>query len=448
MKKYYFSETKEKSRFDKWRPAPPGVAIGNYRTAPLWGTFGCVVVKNSKKMILSNNHVLAATNTGKKGDDIFQPRKGENIAKLHSFVPIIQSPEGKNKVDCALAEPNEEGDITPGIIIGKTYEPYFIPQGVMDASPNQKVKKCGAMSGYTTGTVSTTDTSLSCWYGDKEYLFEDLIVASKMCSSGDSGSLLMDEGTNKAVGLILGGSSTSCIACKIQTVLSELNCEIYTEEGGVIQPPFVPSGMIIDQSQDQWNGGCGPVLGWVVAQTFTAGMNGALGAISLHGPDCPPGVSCGGAGGGGLELQITKVVEGGVVVKGEPFDTPLLDQVLAEASISSLNGSWNTFYLSKPVPCHSGDKFAMVIDGVEPYPTDCPVGTLPCYNLMFSGKSSYPGGDLMFKKKTKTKWLPDPDGLHKEDLAFITWVIPPKEVTINSYPPADKIYIDEKEITP
>ncbi len=435
---YYFFETKEKNRTDKWRPAPPGVAIGNYRIAPHWGTFGCVVLKNGKKMILSNNHVLAAMNRGKKGDDIFQPVKGENIATLDSFVPVEKPPK-ENKVDCALAKPNKEEDITAGIIIERTYEPYFIPKGVMDAFPDQKVKQSGARSGYTTGTVISASSSLNIWHGNTEYLFEDCIVLSKMCSGGDSGALLLDESTNKAVGLIMGGSGNSTSACKIKTVLSELNCEIYTEEGGVIQAPFVPAGMERDQTQVQWNGAAILRALYYIAQTFTVGIDGSLGAISIHGPAPPPGVPGGGAGGGGIKLRIVKVLEDGTPAFPE-------GEILAEASIPALKGAWNTFYLSKPVPCHIANKFAFVLEGVEPYPTDCPVGRKEGYSIMFSGESSYPSGEMFVRWKDKEKWLVAQE--HDEDLAFITWVIPPKKVILNSIPATSKIYINGKQIVP
>ncbi|MDH4135212.1 MAG: hypothetical protein OEW09_00635, partial [Anaerolineae bacterium] len=77
---------------DKWRPAPGGVSIGHINITA--GTLGCLVLKNGELFILSNNHVLANTNLGKKGDPIIQPGKhdggtlADQIATLEEFVTI------------------------------------------------------------------------------------------------------------------------------------------------------------------------------------------------------------------------------------------------------------------------------------------------------------------------------------------------------------------------
>lgn len=213
-----------KERYDTWRPVPPGVTISRRGCG---GTFGCVVLKHGKRKILSNNHVLALMNEGKIGDDVFQPYTGDSIATLESYVSV-KLPPGVNKVDCAIASPNEEDSIVPGIIIDGDYEPNIIPEGIMDAYVGQRVKKSGARSGYTTGSVISVGSDLILTHSKADYRFEDIILMSSMVSPGDSGSLLMDEDTNKAVGLIFAGSDVISAACKIQNVLAELKCELYT----------------------------------------------------------------------------------------------------------------------------------------------------------------------------------------------------------------------------
>jgi hypothetical protein len=68
----------DKSRESRWRPAPGGVSIGHYRITA--GTLCAVVYDKSsgKRLILSNNHVLANSTNGKDhrariGDAILQP---------------------------------------------------------------------------------------------------------------------------------------------------------------------------------------------------------------------------------------------------------------------------------------------------------------------------------------------------------------------------------------
>ena len=77
----------------KFRPAPGGVSIGHYQITA--GTLGCLVKKNDKLMILSNNHVLANSNSASIGDAILQPGPydggsdpQDRIAKLNDFVQI------------------------------------------------------------------------------------------------------------------------------------------------------------------------------------------------------------------------------------------------------------------------------------------------------------------------------------------------------------------------
>ncbi len=56
---------------EKHRPAPGGVSIGHRDITA--GTLGCLVKKDGRFVILSNNHVLANSNAAEIGDAILQP---------------------------------------------------------------------------------------------------------------------------------------------------------------------------------------------------------------------------------------------------------------------------------------------------------------------------------------------------------------------------------------
>ena len=82
-------------RTDRWRPAPPGVSIGHYKITA--GTFGAVVRDKStgRRLILSNNHVLANSNESEIGDPILQPGvvdggriEQDTIAHLEDYCKI------------------------------------------------------------------------------------------------------------------------------------------------------------------------------------------------------------------------------------------------------------------------------------------------------------------------------------------------------------------------
>ncbi|MDQ3604920.1 MAG: hypothetical protein M3418_01825, partial [Gemmatimonadota bacterium] len=55
----------------RFRPAPAGVSLGHVSITA--GTLGCLVRKNGRLYILSNNHVIANSNDAAIGDPILQP---------------------------------------------------------------------------------------------------------------------------------------------------------------------------------------------------------------------------------------------------------------------------------------------------------------------------------------------------------------------------------------
>lgn len=251
-----------KSRKDRWRPAPPGVSIGHeYITA---GTFGAVVLDNAtnKKLILSNNHVLANSNSASIGDNIIQPGYADGgrspqdrIASLERFVPIIfeksddttcfiangvagiantiarimgsksqlkafRADQAPNEVDAAVATP--WGDSIKDEIL----EIGFVTE-TTTPELDMPVKKSGRTTGLTTGTITELNALVQVGYGDgKTALFENQIITTDMSEPGDSGSLLVDAEANKAVGLLFAGSDEVTVHCPINRVLELLDIHI------------------------------------------------------------------------------------------------------------------------------------------------------------------------------------------------------------------------------
>jgi len=248
-----------KLRTDRWRPAVPGVSIGHeYITA---GTFGAVVRDNnaSNKLILSNNHVLANSNDAQQGDSILQPgpidhgyAPQDRIADLERFVPIvfeksddttcsivkgvagianfiagmlgsksrlstIRMEPAPNEVDAAVAIPWKDS-ITDEILgIG-------IITDVCDPELEMRVKKSGRTTGLTEGKITTLNTRVEVGYGGgKIAIFENQIITNDMSNPGDSGSLLVEAETNKAVGLLFAGSDEVTVHSPIKRVLELLD---------------------------------------------------------------------------------------------------------------------------------------------------------------------------------------------------------------------------------
>lgn len=209
------------------RPALPGYSIGHHDITA--GTFGCLVrdirrcccelekecgCSPSREecrgdyLILSNNHVLAASNQGKPGDLILQPGAfdggvfpADGIATLERFEPLVFGNAGYNLVDAAVARPTFSRNVTAAII------GVVIPNGVAQALLGQQVIKAGRTTQVTTGVVIAINATIVVGpYPGGFAQFRHQIVTTGMGAPGDSGSLLMDARLN-AVGLLFAGSS-------------------------------------------------------------------------------------------------------------------------------------------------------------------------------------------------------------------------------------------------
>jgi hypothetical protein len=248
---------------DRWRPAPGGVSIGHYLITA--GTFGAVVRDRTtgERLILSNNHVLANSNDAALGDPILQPgpvdggqQTSDTIARLLRFVPIqfnvepgqcsiaeaaagllnllaraLQSqhrlqtlqviPQATNLVDAAVARPLDDADISDEI------REIGVVTGTTSAFLGMAVRKSGRSTGFTTGTITVMDATVSVSYGTgRTAQFENQIVSTPMSAPGDSGSLLVTGDALHAVALLFAGSDEATIFCPIQAVLDSLDVTI------------------------------------------------------------------------------------------------------------------------------------------------------------------------------------------------------------------------------
>jgi hypothetical protein len=254
-------------RTDRFRPAPGGVSIGHYQVTA--GTFGVVVRdRNSgERLILSNNHVLANSNSASPGDAILQPGSADGgtvtsdvIGTLLRFEQIrfesspIPPPtcstavtyaavgnlvarvlgsdhrvvayraearieqEGANLVDAAVARPQNSQVVLDDILeIGTV-------SGTAEAVPGLAVRKSGRTTGLTTGQIMAIEATATINYGaGRTAVFEEQIISGAMSQPGDSGSLLVEANSQRAVGLLFAGSTQSTIYNPIGLVEQLLN---------------------------------------------------------------------------------------------------------------------------------------------------------------------------------------------------------------------------------
>jgi hypothetical protein len=212
------------------RPAQPGCSVGfQFPTGAsvMAGTFGALV-RNAKGevCVLSNNHVLADENRLPLGSAIFQPglldggnSSKDQIASLTRFIDLQGGTA--NRVDAAIAALTSSKLATRDILhIGA-------PSGSAAAAIDMVVHKFGRTTAYTVGRVISVATDVSVDYETGTFVFEDQIMivgldGQPFSDSGDSGSLILDRATQRAVGLLFAGSSTHTVANHIGVVLAAL----------------------------------------------------------------------------------------------------------------------------------------------------------------------------------------------------------------------------------
>ena len=193
------------------RPAQPGCSIGfDDPTGTMAGTLGALVRDANGVYILSNNHVLANEGALAPGAPIYQPGlvdggnpATDQIAQLTNFVAL--QPGGTNQVDCAVAALANPGDASNSILqIGP-------PRSAGAAQFDMVVQKFGRTTAYTAGQITSVDTDMTVQYESGSYTFVGQILVTSLdakpfAGAGDSGSLIVERGTNMAVGLLFAGS--------------------------------------------------------------------------------------------------------------------------------------------------------------------------------------------------------------------------------------------------
>jgi hypothetical protein len=222
------------------------------------GTLGSLLIRNGSFYILSNNHVLARSDQAVPGEPISQPgiietncsTVGTNtVANLTSFVNLQAS--GTN-VDAAIALilPGAV-DLTGSILLlgstatGSTPDagPPHQGRGIL-ASIGEHVAKSGRTSGLSCSTVAATSLNTSVTYQTLcnggtsftvTYRNQISVSGGGFSAGGDSGSLIVDQGTADPVALLYGGSDTDTVGNPVGDVLTAL----VDQQGN--QPSFVGS---------------------------------------------------------------------------------------------------------------------------------------------------------------------------------------------------------------
>lgn len=228
------------------RPAPGGVSVAHFRVTA--GTIGCLSIgrsapRNSRLMILSNNHVLANTNNAAFGDCICQPGPldggscpADQIAILERFVPINFAAGAVNFVDCATGWcwPDR---VRRELVYLAGGVPQFFRIGSVPVAPqmNMAVGKSGRTTQLTRGTIIDVSASVNVNYGGGRVgFFRDQISirgagGALFSAGGDSGSSIWTWDNNRRpVGLLFAGGGGITFANKMSRVVAALDINLVT----------------------------------------------------------------------------------------------------------------------------------------------------------------------------------------------------------------------------
>src|SRR5262249_39535726 len=182
------------------------------------GTLGALLTDGTTQYILSNNHVLARSDQAVAGEDISQPGLVDSSCNVSTVVADFTgaAPLGSN-VDAAVAQVRAGQMDSTGFI-----EDIGVPSSTLaNASVGLAVAKSGRTTGFTTGTITSINTSVSvqyqasCGQGKKfvvSYTNQVVIGGSTFSAGGDSGSLIVtNNASHNPVALLYAGSSTTTI---------------------------------------------------------------------------------------------------------------------------------------------------------------------------------------------------------------------------------------------
>jgi hypothetical protein len=230
------------SNRSKFRPAPGGVSVGHFSITA--GTIGGWSRgrgnRSSRLLLVSNNHVLAASNKGKFGDAILQPgpadggkNPADRIAILERFVTIAFG-GAPNFVDCAT------GWCWPNLVrrdhvyhTGATPRFFKLGTTVAEPSVNMVVGKTGRTTNLTQGRIQATGVSINVNFGPagvahfRDQFSVTSVNSSPFSAGGDSGSFVWRWATGlPPVGLLFAGGGGITFCNRLSRVVAALDVSL------------------------------------------------------------------------------------------------------------------------------------------------------------------------------------------------------------------------------
>ncbi len=166
--------------------------------------------------IFSNNHVLADSNGGLRGDTVYSMENAKyRIGQLENFQPLYS--DIPNYLDLAVAK-----------LEGYYPTKHPVPCQTRAIQKQEVVMKFGATSGVTTGKVVSNSYRITIEYNGTPVLFKDQLVivsttpGQSFSQGGDSGSMIRATHDNSFAGLLFAGNKFQTFANPGMLVVQKL----------------------------------------------------------------------------------------------------------------------------------------------------------------------------------------------------------------------------------
>lgn len=206
------------------RPVPLGVAIGNEGACGWVGTLGARTSKGSSIYLMSNYHVLVPNATTITAVRITQPAICTNVASyrvgtLALYYPITFNTSANNRYDAAW------GSTTTSLVSTRVPAGYGTLGSVTAPTLGMYVQKYGRTTQFTQGYISSVNVTSNIGYSQGTARFIGLVMIkptagySSFSAGGDSGSLIVKQGTNQPTALLFAGSGSYTLACPLPGLL-------------------------------------------------------------------------------------------------------------------------------------------------------------------------------------------------------------------------------------
>jgi len=223
------------------RPAPNGISVGV--TGGETGTSGCLATglnppRNTRLLLISNNHVIANCNAAKYGDPIIQPgtkdggAAASQIGVLERFITLDFARANEVDAACAWVDQAQVSSwiYNTGPMTGNRYDQLTTPP--TSAQNKRRVGKAGRSSDTVPGQVFDITTSIPIVMPNgRQAQFDNQISISDLdqpfAALGDSGAVVWLWDTYTPVGLIVARGAGTTFCNHIDLVLAKLDLQIY-----------------------------------------------------------------------------------------------------------------------------------------------------------------------------------------------------------------------------